>query len=33
MHIFRLEPLLPAGMTVRDLYADREAAVERKAAA
>lgn len=25
MHIFRLEPLLPEGMTLRDLAADREA--------
>ena len=26
MHILRLEPLLPDGITVRDLYEDRERA-------
>ncbi len=26
MHIFRLEPLLPEGITLRDLADDREAA-------
>ena len=28
MHIMSLEPLLLDGMTIRDLYADREAAKE-----
>jgi hypothetical protein len=32
-HIFRLEPLLPAGVTVRDLFADKEAAKRREKAA
>ena len=26
MHILKLEPLLPAGMTIRDLFADRDIA-------
>jgi hypothetical protein len=26
MHILKLEPLMPPGMTIRDLFADREAA-------
>lgn len=30
-HIFRLEPLLPEGMSVRDLYLDREAAQPARA--
>lgn len=33
MQIFRLEPLLPDGMTVRDLYADREAATAERSRA
>ena len=28
MHFLRLEPLLPDGVTVRDLYADRDAAAK-----
>ena len=32
MHFLRLEKLLPKGVTVRDLYADRDAANERKRA-
>lgn len=33
MHLFKLEPLLPPGMSLHDLHADRVKALEAKTAA
>lgn len=32
MHILKLEPLMPPGMSIRDLYNDRDAATAKAAA-